>query len=157
MAKYGMSNGNAGSAQNLTTTYKTLWDLTAATGATTLRKAWVYDVTFGTDGTPADNTVTYKIDRQTSTGTRSAATPAPLDSADAAALITAGVNTTIEPTVTSATQLLEIATNQRATYRWVAAPGGELVVPATNVAGLGGRAKSPAYASTAVATVHLWE
>jgi hypothetical protein len=157
MAKYGMSNGNAGSAQNLTTTYKTLWDLTAATGATTLRKAWVYDLTFGTDGTPADNTVTYKVDRQTTTGTRSAAVPAPLDSGDAAALITAGVNTTIEPTVTAATQLLEIATNQRATYRWVAAPGGELVVPATNTAGLGGRAKSPAYASTSVATVHLWE
>lgn len=153
MALYGMSNGTGGTPQALTTTYKTLWDLTAATGATTLRKAWVYDMTFGCDGTPADNAVTWKVDRQTSTGTRTAAVPAPLDVGDAAALITAGVNTTIEPTVTAATQLLEIATNQRATYRWVAAPGSELVVPATNVAGLGGRAKSPAYTGTALGSV----
>lgn len=157
MAKYAMSNGTGGSQAALTTTYKTLWDLTAATGATTLRKAWIFDVTFGCDGTPADNSVTHKIDRQTSTGTRTAATPAPIDAGDAAALITAGVNTTIEPTVTASTQLLEIATNQRATYRWVASPGSELVVPATNVAGLGGRSKSPAYTGTAMGSLLFFE
>ena len=157
MAKYAFSSGNAGSEQNLTTTYKTLADITAATGATTLRRAWVYDVMFGVDGTPADNVLVWKIDRQTSTGTRSAVTPPPLDTTDAAALITCGANTTIEPIVTAATQLLELPVNQRASYRWVAAPGGELVVPATNVAGLGFRAKSPAYASTALCTVQFWE
>ena len=157
MTKYAFSNGNAGSAQNLTTTYKTLVDITAATGATTLRRAWIYDLLVGVDGTPADNVVVWKADRQTSTGTRTAVTPPPLDAADAAALITCGANTTIEGIVTAATQLLEVAVNQRASYRWVAAPGGELVVPATNVAGIGIRAKSPAYASTATATVHLVE
>lgn len=157
MAKYAFSNGNAGSEQNLTTTYKTLADITAATGATTLRRAWVYDVMFGVDGTPADNVLVWKVDRQTSTGTRSAVTPPPLDAGDAAALITCGANTTIEGIITSATQLIELPVNQRASYRWVAAPGGELIVPATNVAGLGFRAKSPAYASTALATVHFWE
>lgn len=157
MAKYGLSNGNAGSLQNMTTTYKTLMDLTAATGATTLRRAWIYDMMFGADGTPADNVLVYKADRQTSTGTRSTAVPPPLDTLDAAALIVAGVNTTIEGIITSATQLLEIAVNQRASYRWVAAPGGELVVPATNVAGIGLRAKSPAYASTVVASANFWE
>lgn len=157
MAKYGLTNGNAGSLQVNTTTYKTQWDITAATGATTLRRAWVYDMSFGADGTPADNAVVYKVDRQTSTGTRSAAVAAPLDTLDAAALITSGVNTTIEPSVTSATQLLEIATNQRATYRWVAAPGSELVVPATNVAGLGARSKSPAYTGTVVASALFYE
>lgn len=157
MAKFGMSNGTGGTPQAMTTTYKTIWDLTAATGATTLRKAWIYDVTFGADGTPADNSITWKIDRQTSTGTRTTGVPAPLDTTDAAALITAGVNTTIEPSVTGATQLLEIAANQRATYRWVAAPGSELVVPATNVAGLGGRAKSPAYTGTVVGSMLFYE
>lgn len=157
MAKFAMSNGNAGSSQVNTTTYKTQADVTAATGATTLRRAWIYDVMFGADGTPADNVVVYKIDRQTSTGTRSAAVLAPLDFGDAAALITAGVNTTVEPIVTAATQLVEIAVNQRASYRWIAAPGGELVVPATNVAGLGMRSKSPAYTGTVTATLHLWE
>src|SRR6266403_5194291 len=101
MAKYALTN-TQGTPSALTTTYKTQWDLTAATGATTLRRAWIYDVTFGTDGTPADNSVTYKIDRQTTTGTCTTATPAPSDAADAAALITAGVVTTIEPTVTAA-------------------------------------------------------
>lgn len=157
MALYAMSTGTGGTPQAMTTTYKTVWDLTAATGATTLRKAWIYDMTFGTDGTPADNSVTYKVDRQTTTGTRTVGVPAPLDTGDAAALITAGVNATIEGTVTAATQLLEIATNQRATYRWVASPGSELVVPAVNVAGIGGRAKSPAYTGTVVSSILLRE
>ena len=156
MARYSLSNSQ-GTPSSLTTTYKTQWDLTAATGATTLRRAWLYDIVFGANGTPADNMVSYVVDRQTSTGTRTSATPAPLDGADAAALITAGVVTSIEPSETAATQLLDVPTNQRATYRWVAAPGGELIVPATNVAGIGGRAKSPAYTSTVLATVHFWE
>ena len=156
MAKYALSNSWE-TPSALTTTYKTQWDITAATGATTLRRAWIYDLTFGTDGTPADNAVTYKVDRQTTTGTRTAAIPAPLDAADAAALTTAGVVTTIEPTVTDNTELLTIAMNQRATYRWVAAPGSELVMPATNVAGIGGRAKSPAYTGTCVATMMFME
>ena len=157
MAKYAVSNGTGGTAQNLTTTYKTLVDVTALTGATTLRRAWVYDLMVGVDGTPADNVVVWKADRQTSTGTRTAATPAPLDAADAAALITVGVNTTIEGIITASTQLIEIAVNQRASYRWVAAPGGELIVPATTTTGIGIRAKSPAYTSTATAALHFWE
>lgn len=157
MAKYAISNGNAGSQGVNTTTYKTQWDITAATGATTLRKAWIYDLTFGADGTPADNQVSYVVNRQTSTGTRTVAVPPPIDSSDAAALIVVGVNTTIEPSITAATQLLEIATNERATYRWVAAPGSELVVPATNVAGLGGRSKSSAYTGTTLLSALFYE
>ena len=155
--RYAFSNGNAGTQQALTTTYKTQLDITAATGATTLRRAAIFDMMFGADGTAADNVVVYKADRQTSTGTRTAVTPPPLDGGDAAALITCGANTTIEPIVTAATQLVEIPVNQRASYRWVAAPGGELIVPATNVAGIGIRAKSPAYTSTVGTTVHFQE
>jgi len=157
MAKYAISNGTAGTQQAMTTTYKTLISLTAATGATTLRKAWIYDVMFGADGTPADNVLTYKVDRQTTVGTGTAASAAPLETTDAAALITETVNHTAEPTVTTSTQLIEIPVNQRASYRWVAAPGGELVVPATDVAGLGARAKSPAYTGTVMCTVHFYE
>lgn len=155
--RYAVGNGFGGTQQAMTTTYKTLIDITAATGATTLRRGLIYDILFGADGTPADNAMVYKADRQTTTGTRTAATPAPLDSGDAAALLTYGVNTTIEPTVTASTQLIEVPVNQRASYRWVAAPGGELVIPATNVAGIGFRAKSPAYTGTALATVHCQE
>ena len=157
MARYSLSN-TQGTPSALTTSYKTQWDITALTGATTLRRCWIYDMTFGTDGTPADQTVQYKVDRQTTTGTRTTAVAAPLDAADAAALMTCGVVTTIEPTVTAATQLLEIATNQRATYRWVAAPGGELVVPAVTTNGIGGRAKSASgYTGTVILFAHFWE
>jgi hypothetical protein len=155
--RYALSNLSAGTAQNMTTTYKTLVSLTAATGATTLRRGFIYDILFGADGTPADNAMVYKADRQTDVGTGTAAAGAPLDSGDAAGLLTETVNNTIEPTVTAATQLVEVAVNQRASYRWVAAPGGELVVPATNTAGIGFRAKSPAYTSTCVATIHYIE
>jgi len=156
MAKFAFSNG-PNASQVLTTSYKTQADVTAATGATTLRRAWLYDMMFGVDGTAADNVIVWKVDRQTSTGTRTAIVPPPLDTGDAPILIVVGVNTTIEPIITATTQLVELAVNQRASYRWVAAPGGELVVPAVNVAGIGVRAKSPAYASTVTVNVHGWE
>lgn len=155
--RYGLSTASAGTQQALTTTYKTLGSLTAATGATTLRRAQIYEVSFGADGTPADNALVYKLDRQSTVGTGTSATPTPLDAGDAAALITGNVNSTIEPTVTANTQLIELPVNQRASYRWCAAPGGELVVPATNTTGIGVRAKSPAYTGTAMATLHYVE
>lgn len=157
MARYTVGTGHAGTQQSMTTTYKTLVSLTAATGATTLRKAWIYDILFGADGTPADNAMVYKADRQSTVGTGTSATPSPLDAGDAAALITATANNTIEPTITSATQLIEVPVNQRASYRWVAAPGGELVVPATNTTGIGFRAKSPGYTGTVGCVLHFFE
>lgn len=157
MAKYVASTQHGGTQQAMTTTLKTLVALIAATGATTLRKAWIYDILFGTDGTPADNAMTFTLDRQTTAGTGTAITPIPLDSGDAAALITAAANHTVEPTITANSALLTIGINQRASYRWVAAPGGELVVPATNTNGLGLRAKSPAYTGTATGALHFFE
>lgn len=157
MARYSVTNLHAGTQQNLSSSYKTLLSLTAATGATTLRKGWIYDVLLGADGTPADNSITYKVDRQTTVGTGTATAGNPLDGGDAAGLLVETVNNTIEPTVTASTQFIELAVNQRASYRWVAAPGGELVVPATDVTGIGVRAKSAAYTSTTTAGVHYWE
>jgi hypothetical protein len=127
------------------------------TGATTLRRAFIYDFVVGADGTPADNAMSVKLDRQTTVGTATAAVPAPLDTQDAAALITANVNHTAEPTVTSATQLVEMGFNQRSGIRWVAPPGGELVVPATTTTGVGLRVLSPVYTGTVLATIHFFE
>jgi hypothetical protein len=158
MAKYNISNLHAGTQQNLSTSYKTLVSLTAATGATTLRRAWVYELAIGADGTPADNQITFCVDRQTDVGTGTAAVATPLDVGDAAALITETVNNTIEPTVTSASFVMgPLSINQRASYRWVAAPGCELVVPAVDTDGLGLRAKSAAYASTTTGSLLFWE
>lgn len=158
MARYSLSTNNAGTPQALSTSYKTLLSLTAATGATTLRQAWVYDLMVGIYDTPADNVISWKVDRQTSVGTATASAGAALMVNDAAGLITESNWNTIEGIVTAATELVEVPVNSRASYRWVAAPGGELVVPAVNVAGLGLRAKSAAYTGTgAQGTVHYWE
>lgn len=159
MARYAVSNfvNGADQRQNLTTTFKTQIAVTAATGATTLRKAWIYDIMMGCDQTPADNAIGWCVDRQTSLGTGTTQVAPPLDAGDAAALITCTVGYTIEPIVTATTKLMEIGINQRAGYRWVAAPGGEFVVPATNVTGLGVRALSPAYAGKVNCSLNLWE
>jgi hypothetical protein len=58
-------------------------------------------------------------------------TPEPLDQADAAAVSVAGSNFTVNPTLTANLLPLSIPLNQRASFRWVAAPGSEIVIPAT--------------------------
>lgn len=159
MARYNLANNDIviGTQQNLSTGYKTLAQVSSSTGATTLRRGWVYDIMVGADGTPADNVINWIVNRNSSAGTGSSHAPTPLDSGDAACLLVGLVNHTIEPTVTDVTGLVQIAVNQRASYRWVAAPGGELIIPATNVNGIGVRAKSPAYASTGTASMSFYE
>ena len=52
MANYSVSNGLAGTLQATTSTFKTLLAITAQT--TSLRRIKLYDVMFGTLGTPTD-------------------------------------------------------------------------------------------------------
>ena len=156
MANYSISNTLAGTQQALSTAYKTLTSVTSSS-VTQARRGQIYDVMVGTDGTPADNALVFDISRQTAVGTATAATPTALNPADAAMLGVAAVNYTAEGTITAASSVLSIAVNQRASYRWVAAPGSELVYPATTANGFALRAKSPAYASTAVGTILVTE
>lgn len=149
MANYSASNGLGGTLQAITSTYKTLLALTAQT--TSLRRIKVYDVLVGTLGTPADQTYEWDISRQTAAGTSTAVTPNPLDPADAAAFTVGSANFTAEGTITAASSVWYEGTNQRASYRWVAAPGSELVGPATNLAGFALRARSVS-GGTATAT-----
>lgn len=150
MALYAATNQQGGTAQNLSSTYKTILSLTAQT--TGLRRAFLYELTVGLDGPPnaTDCAVDWDVSRCTTVGTGTAVTPNPLDSADAAATTVATANMTVEPTVTAASNLWNLGANQRASYDWKANPGSELVVPATNVNGIVVRAKSATYASTAV-------
>lgn len=154
-AKFSASNTLGGTQQATASTYKTQLALTAATA--TLTSAEVFDVMFGADGTPADNVITYDISRQTAAGTSTAVTPNPLDLSKRAAGTVASACFTAEGTVTAASSVLSIAVNQRASYRWVAAPGSELIIPATNLAGFAMRAKSPAYTGTVVMTALFGE
>jgi hypothetical protein len=155
MANFAINNSLAGSQQNMGASYKSALSVFATTGA--LRRGKVYDVLIGTDGTPADNAIDWDISRMTVDGTGTAATPNALDPADAAMLATAKVNYTAEPTVTAASSVWQVGVNQRASYRWVAAPGSELVYPATANNGLVLRAKSGGYTSTFTGAVMVQE
>lgn len=124
--------------------------------ATRPRRGKIYDFVFGAEGTPADGVYQIIIQRCTAEGTNTDVVPKPLDPADAATEADAGENHTIEPTYTAAEVMLAISLNQRATFRWVAAPGGELVYPATASNGFG--IQTPTCATVAVtATWHFEE
>lgn len=155
MPNYAASNLLGGTQQNLSTSFKTLVALTAATA--TLKRGRIYDLLVGTDGTPADNACRFDISRQTAAGTSTSITPNALDPADVAAGTVGSANFTAEGTITANSSVLQLGLNQRASYRWVAAPGGELVWPATNLAGLAIRANSPGYTSTATAQAYFNE
>ena len=159
MAKYSITNGStsgAGTQQNMTTTYVgALLGLTG-TGATA-RRIKVYDVLIGTNGTPADNFIEWDISRVTTASTSTTATPQPLDQADASSLTTTTVNSSQFGTITANSNVFYIGVNQRASYRWVAAPGGELVSPATSSAGFQLRTRSGGYTGTATGTIHYEE
>lgn len=99
----------------------------------------LYDLLFGSDGTPADTGFEWIVQRTSAHGTRGGAVvPARLDLADVVCAADAGQGTyTIDPTYTSAAEILDFALNLRATFRWVCAPGGEVIIPSTDNAGIG--------------------
>lgn len=125
-----------GGSQNLASSEITALSIAAVTA--TLRRAWVYEFIVGENVTaPADNAVLHTAQRFTASGTDTAVVAARLDVADAESDMNCGVNHTGEPTYTATEELLQIGMNTRATFRWVAAPGGMLVIPAVNEEGIG--------------------
>ncbi len=159
MANYGITNGStsgAGTQQATTTTFAgALVGITGANAAP--RRNKIYDVLIGTNGTPADNFMEFEISRVTTASTTTTATPQALDPADAAAVSTVTINSSTSGTVTANSQLFYVGINQRASYRWVAAPGSELVSPATSSAGFQLRCRSGAYTGTATGNLLFQE
>jgi hypothetical protein len=101
--------------------------------AATTTRGRIYDIIIGSDATPADVATEFNIIRGTVSGTGTTSpTGRALDPADPAALITAKVGTFTGQTKTANSALLNIALNQRATFRFVAVPDGEIVIPATS-------------------------
>ena len=121
--------------QRTASTTASLGSMTA--DATRPRRLRVYDVMVGSEATPADAAILWTFQRCSAAGTSTGVTPTNLDSASSTTEYDAGENHTIEPTYTATLILLNIPLNQRATFRWVAAPGGELVMPATASNGFG--------------------
>lgn len=154
MAKYSVTNstlGGTGTQQGLAATYKTLVAVYASTTGTTslVRRGKIYDLLIGTNGTPADNFVEWSLGALTSPSTSAIITSNPLDQADAVAASGAVANSTTEGTFASSGERFYVGVNQRASYRWVAAPGSEIVWPATSSAGYALRARSASYTGTA--------
>ena len=161
MANFAVSNSLGGTQQAVSSTYKTLMN-TYSSSATATKRGKVYDLLVGTNGTPADNYMEWDISRFSATAilTATAVTPNPLDVADSAALCVATANATTENTYVNngtGASVFYVGVNQRASYRWVAAPGGELVFPATALAGLGLRTRSGGYTGTATGQWHYQE
>lgn len=126
--------------------------------STTAIRPYIYDFTFGSTGTPSDSVITVSVSRaitMTAGTSSSAVTPSPLDSTDAASTSSSGSAWTAQPTV--GVTLFQVGLNVRATYRWVASPGGELICPATANAGILLNALSPAYTLDANATLYFAE
>jgi len=107
--------------------------------ASSMRRFKIYEFTLGSEAVPADVANLWRLSRCTAPGTNTAVTPNPLDPADAACVTVAGQINTVEPTYTSsgAVVMADDPLNQKATYRWIAAPGGEIVIPATASNGVG--------------------
>lgn len=126
MARRYSTDGNATNTASSTLPTVTLISTAAV-------RPQIYDLIFGSDATPADNAVKYALQRCTTTGTvGSSLTPSPIDPGDPVAVTTSGLATfSVGPTLTANTFLLQFAYNQRATFRWVAAPMGNLILPAT--------------------------
>jgi hypothetical protein len=153
MSKTSSTNAFA-TAQNLGALVANAKTIVNVFGAATARRAKIYDYTISADGayTSTDTNIVLQIIRMTADGTGTAGTPQLIDTADVLSPgLTYKMNYTAEPT-TGSVELDRFAFNQRATYRWAAVPGSELVSPATTANGICLRAfgQTGGYASTVV-------
>lgn len=105
-----------------------MWNLV---GAAT-RRLKIFEIIAACDATPADEAATFALMRTTARGTQSTTVaPNKLDPEAPASIATLDDTWSVDPTITTDSELLQFAMNQRATFRWVARPGSEIIVPAT--------------------------
>lgn len=134
---------------------QTLINLFSTAGAA---RGYIYDILVSCGATPADQAANYELQRTTAVGTEGAGvTPVALDPDTSASSMDGAVSHTVEPTETASTLLLAFSLNQRATFRWVAAPGGEIVTPATTANGANIVRRTSTAAYVIDATIHFRE
>lgn len=144
---------NFGQEMNKGTTSTTVGVGALCAAAASPRRAEIYDLIFGSEATPADQVFLWEVNRSTTVPTGTGVTPATLDPADTiASTIQAFENLTVQGTNTAGAVVLAVPLNQRATFRWVAAPGSNLMIPATTNAGF--HFNTPTASGTPAATVH---
>jgi len=167
VANYAISNSSEVSAQvAVTTTNISLLSMFASTIAPApliqLRRGRLYDILVGTNGTPADNAMIWTVQRATAGSTPTFAgmlssVALALDPADSTPASAVWANSSLETAYTFVATNIPwyVGVNQRASYRWVAAPGSEILWPATSSAGITLRVKSPAYTGTCAVSA-MW-
>lgn len=110
-----------------------------ASSGTRARRHRVLEISFASED-PSDAMCRVVGTRYTAAGTSTAVVPTPLDMADDAFLGVAGEAHSIEPTYTVGPPPLIVFSEEvhfRAPARYYPPPGREIVIPATNAAGVG--------------------
>jgi hypothetical protein len=95
--------------------------------ASVMAAAKLYEWEIGAQANSADETYGVRWKRQSTAGTWTSVTPSPLDAKAGASVTTAGVASTAAGT--AGVELFRVGYHLRGGFRWVAIPGGELVVP----------------------------
>jgi hypothetical protein len=177
MANYSITNSTQfGTQQPTSASYVSLISVAASTAGggtnTGLRRGKLYDLLVGTNGAPADNAIEWAIHRVTNTtqayagNISSVSSYFALDPADGgfaanATAVASGNSSTAYAFFGTANVAWYVGVNQRASYRWVAAPGSEIVYPAVSSAsggnGLVLSVRSAAYTGTTTGTVLFQE
>lgn len=162
--------------QNLTSTYKSqvlMGNSSASLGTTFVSGAYRQgkwnDLLVGNNGTPADNEIEFDVALCT-LGSTSYVT-IPISSFSSNYMINVGIdpgfgffasiNSSAETGITANSEKWYLGLNQRASYRWIANPGQELIIPANSSAtgnnALDLRARAAAYTGTVTAQSNGWE
>ena len=132
MADYHIAGSQAVAAPDVTT-------LTVERGAA--KRFAVFEINSGfTLATPSDHLLSVRLHRfVTADGAGTARVPNPLDPANGPSVATGLVNHTTEPTTYSTDEEVwgPIGQHMRATYRWVASPGKEIIVANVAAEGVG--------------------
>lgn len=127
----------------------------AVIGSTTIRPM-VYYISASVADSPADYSVVMRAIQFTASGTGTAQTPQPLLMGDIAAVCTASVAHSAEPTY-GTTFMLSVPFNSRGTYQWYAPSGGELIGNLAADDGIGVKMFAASTAVTMTSTVHFRE
>lgn len=105
------------------TAAKTLVEVTsAATKVTLVERMWVTQSTFDTS-----ENLSVKVQRITTTGTGTATTPVPMSVGDSAFAGAVETNSTVEPTYTASTVLLNQGFNVLSGFLWTPASDDEII------------------------------
>ena len=107
------------------------------TAAASPRRFKLADILFGSEAAPADNAFLWEVNKRTGLPTGgSSVTGQPLDDSDTAAPTIVG-NQAPTANGSGSGNKLSIPLNQRATFRWAAQPGREIISPAVASNGYG--------------------